>query len=145
MTFPTSQQVITTKTLSKLKLSIDSYDWTDITQHLDTNSAMTAFSKKFKLVYNECIPTKVVSFKYDSKKPWLTNGLIKSIGRKNKLYYNYRHSKHNIEAKFEKYKTYRNKLHHLIRIAEKAYYASLIENNKQNLAKIWKIILTFQN
>ena len=137
---PTSQQVITSKTLSELKLRIDSCDWTDIVQYQDTNSVMTAFNKKFKLIYNECIPTKVVSFKHDCKKPWLSNGLIKSIGRKNKLYYNYRHSTHNIKAKFEKYKMFRNKLHHLIRISEKAYYASLIENNKQNLTKIWKII-----
>ena len=39
-----------------------------------------------------------------------------------------------------KYKQYRNKLNHLLRISGKKYYATYVENNKQNLSKLWKVI-----
>ena len=91
-------------------------------------------------LYNEAIPSKLYRSKYKSNKPWLTFGLIKSIGRKNKLYYSYRHSKSNMNEKFEKYKRYRNKLNHLLRIAERQHYTTFIENNKQNLSKLWQVI-----
>ena len=37
-------------------------------------------------------------------------------------------------------KSYRNKLTHLLRIAEKQYYTTYCDNNKQNISKLWKII-----
>ena len=33
------------------------------------------------------------------------------------------------------YKSYRNKLHHILKVAEKKYYADLLEANKSNLKK----------
>ena len=139
-TSPVCKRIINEKTLNNLKLQIESHNWDDLIQSNDANQAMSFFVRDFQDMYNETIPTKLIKSKYRSNKPWLTFGLIKSIGRKNKLYANYHHSKYNTHEKFEKYKRYRNKLNHLLRIAEKNYYTSFIDNNKQNLGKLWQVI-----
>ena len=59
---------------------------------------MSNFFRDFKEMYTECIPVKLVKSLYKQRKPWLTEGLIKSIKRKNKLY---RNRKNNLS----KYKT----------------------------------------
>ena len=53
--------------------------------------------------------------------------------RKNKLYRN--RNKNNL-----RYTCYRNRLHHLLRINEKRYFNNVIESNKKNLSKVWKVI-----
>ena len=57
-----------------------------------------------------------------SKTPWISNGLLVSVRKKNKLYKKFV-SKAN-SATSERYKAYRNKLNHLIRIAKRNYYDS---------------------
>ena len=38
------------------------------------------------------------------------------------------------------YKYNRNKLNHILKIAEKKHYTDLLNNNKSNLKKTWKIM-----
>ena len=52
--------------------------------------------------------------------PWITNGLLKSINKKNKLNKQYLHSPSN--KGLQKFKTYKNKLNMLIRKAERKYF-----------------------
>ena len=40
------------------------------------------------------------------------------------------------------YKTYENKLTNIIRIAKKEYYNKLLDNNKNKIKGIWKILNT---
>ena len=39
-----------------------------------------------------------------------------------------------------KYKTYRNKLNHILKKAEKQHYTDLLEANKNNFKKTWQIM-----
>ena len=103
-------------------------------------SASLVFNK-INILYNKCIPKKKITTKTQRKfeRPWLTKGILKSLKTKNKLY------KNTLEKPTEnsksKYKQYRNKLNHVIRIAKKRYY----NNNrfgqaKENLKQTWKLI-----
>ena len=39
-----------------------------------------------------------------------------------------------------KYKTYRNRLNHILKKAEKQHYTDLLEANKNNIKKTWQIM-----
>ena len=89
-------------------------------------------------IYDACFPLQMSHIRYNSSKPWLTSGLRATIKQKNKLFL---HSKKYPEDEnIRKYVKCRNKLNHLLRIVEKQYYQELIETNKSNLGKTWKII-----
>ena len=44
-----------------------------------------------------------------------------------------------------KYKTYRNKLNRILKVAERKYYSDLIDENKHNIKKTWQIIKNIVN
>ena len=73
------------------------------------------------------------------KKPWLTSALKESIKIKIKLYIS-RNRGNETERRISHYKTYRNKLHHLLRAAERQYYQYLLTEHKSNLKKSWQVI-----
>ena len=70
--------------------------------------------------------------------PWLTPGLLKSINRKNRLY------KRLITSPYKsgelQYKTYKNKLNHLIRIAKRSYNDRKFDSAKNDLKLTWKLL-----
>jgi 23S rRNA A1618 N6-methylase RlmF len=66
-----------------------------------------------------------------NKSPWITQGIVKSSRTKNKLYkrfIKYPNKKHET-----KYKLYKNKLNHIIRIAKKNYFSKRVEESKHNM------------
>ena len=69
------------------------------------------------------------------KKPWLTLALKESIKTKNKSYVNSTKG-NNKEDKSTQYKLYRNKLHYLLRSAERKYYHDLLIEHRNNLKKV---------
>ena len=68
--------------------------------------------------------------------PRISKGLRKSINKKNKLY------KHFLQKRIpeSKYKNYKNKLNHSIRIAKRIYYDQKLSINKTNMKETWKIL-----
>ena len=81
--------------------------------------------------------------KYSNRKPWLSDGLRNSIRNKNKLYYKY--EKIPPVKNASSYKSFRNKLNHVLKIAEKKYYRDLIIYHKGNTRKSWSIIKSIIN
>ena len=81
-------------------------------------------------LYNECIPLKKCKSKRktDPKYPWITKGLLKSINHQNKLYKDYIRCPN--DTKRQKFKTYRSKLHGIIRKAKRSYYFKKFEQVK---------------
>ena len=51
-----------------------------------------------------------------------------------------RYVKRNTAQNEMQYKNYRNKLNHILKIAEKKHYTDLLNNKKSNLKKTWKIM-----
>ena len=62
--------------------------------------------------------------------------LLRSINKKNKLYKQY--LKHRSNEKLLKYKTYKNKLTDLLRVAKRFYFQNQIELNKTNIKQTWR-------
>ena len=118
-------------------------DWGEMYTLTEAQSAFSMFHSTFTKLFNQHFPKRKIKIKYNNRKPWLTDGLKKSIRIKNKLYMKYIKIK---SAYYEcTYKMYRNRLTRLIKIAERKYYADLLESNKSNLKKTWNILKTIIN
>ena len=72
------------------------------------------------------------------RSPWITQSLLVSIRKKDKLYKQFINSRDSTTEL--KYKRYRNKLNHLIKIAKRKYYDTKFEKAKNNLKETWKLI-----
>ena len=106
-------------------------------------SAFGMFHSKLLELYNKHFPKQRVRYRYNSRKPWLSQGLKDGIKTKNKLYIKYI----KIPSVYNeiKYKNYRNKLSSILRNAEKKYYSDLLTENKHNIKKTWQIMKTVIN
>ena len=84
--------------------------------------SIAIFFKQYSTAYHSCFPLKKTkASNYRLRKPWLSKGLLKSIRTKNKLYRQYLT---NQSLHYEiRYKNYKNKLNHSLRIAKR--YLSL--------------------
>ncbi len=73
-----------------------------------------------------------------TKSPWMTGGILKSISKKNRLYKNSlkKPSKRNELM----YKTYKNKLNHVIKTAKKVYYENQFIKYKNDIKMTWQKI-----
>ena len=96
-------------------------------------SLMIILSFKTQTIFNKCFPMRKIKYNGGTigEKSWLTNSILNSCKRKNKLY------KISLTLKtaeaVAKYKAYKNKLNHLLRISERKYYYDKFESIKENL------------
>ena len=66
--------------------AISYLDWSDIYSSSDTQSAFSAFHRKLIKLYDLYIPKQKVQMKYNTRRPWLSDGIKNAIRHKNKLY-----------------------------------------------------------
>ena len=98
--------------------AIAKIEWLDVLQANNPDIAYDLFITKMKTVYERCFPLSTLKIKCKTKrKPWMTQALISSCKRKNKLYKQWLLNK-SIKS-LEKYKLYKKKLTHKFRIIEK--------------------------
>lgn len=110
----------------------------------NVNVAYDHFINKFICLYNKSFPTKCKKIKIcTANKPWITNGILKSISRKNKLYKEWLKKK--TDSLLSKYKNYKNKLTNLIRSSERLYYHEKLQQHKTDIKQTWKIINSILN
>ena len=76
-------------------------------------------------------------------KPWITQGLLKFIKTKSKLYKAFLRNPSSL--RHAQHKQYRNKLNHLFKISKCSYYNCKIESSKNNLKAVWKLLNTIIN
>lgn len=131
------RRVINTKTLNKLKTSLEKQDWSTVMQIENTHKAYNAFTNVFMKCYNECIPITEKCHNVRHK-AWVTSALLNSIKRKNKLYVQY--CKNRCSVTEARYKSYKNKLTQLLRKAEKDYVSDYINKYKTEARKMWSLI-----
>jgi hypothetical protein len=102
-----------------------------------TNNVMDAIHK----IIDKHAPLKLATRKKlkQMNKPWFTNGILKSIKQKQKMYQAYLLNPH-VPNKHLKYKKYSNLLNNIIKNRKKVHITMQFETNKDNLKKTWKII-----
>ena len=130
---------ITPENIALMIEDLSQESWHKIDTFNDPNESYSFFHQKLKHFYDKAFPLKLSTIKENKMKtkPWLTKGLLKSLKTKDKLY------KKSIktptaENKF-KFKQYRNKLNHLLRITKKRYYKTKFEA-RQTWALINEVI-----
>ena len=89
-------------------------------------------------VIDQHIPIKQMSRKELKlkSKPWITSAIKKSILVKNKLHKNFLKTKS--AYYFSKFKYYRNKLNHLLKIQKRKYYNEYFIKNLSDSKRVWK-------
>ena len=100
-------------------------------------------SKCFPIVIGMLIitvlPLRTIKCGYKTRKPWLSEGLKRSIQtKKNKLYHRKQKSKRLEHDTI--YKKYRNNLNKLLLMAEKKHYEQRLEENKCNSKGSWCVL-----
>jgi hypothetical protein len=79
------------------------------------------FSKLFTEAYEKNFPQKIIkNYINKEKSPWMTNCILKSVRKKNKLYKTFLKSSNRKNETL--YKRYKNKLNHIIQLSKKLYY-----------------------
>ena len=124
--------------VNKFRDMIANYDWTEIIDLNDPKQAYTKFTDKFSRSMNACLPLKKKTKKNRFHKPWISNGILKSIKTKNRLYKQF--IRHPESQKKVAYKNYRNKLVRTIRMAKRLYYDKKILENKTNIKQTCKYL-----
>ena len=83
------------------------------------------------------------NYKTKPRLPWITKSLLRSINRKNRLFYKYK-TNQTFESK-QKYIVYRNILTSLLRRAKKDYYLFQFNSVCNNVKGTWKVIRNVLN
>lgn len=112
-------------------------DWTDV---LNDRSAVPAFHKlcdKITDAMKKC-STKSSNVKGYSvpRQPWMTNGLLRSIVKKNNLRKKVKMQPFNLSL-LQRFKKYSNTLSMLLRNTKRSYYQSRILTNGNDSRKNW--------
>ena len=117
---------------------IQAADWTNNPTNNDVNLLFDSFYDKLSNIVDKHIPDKKMSkreIKFLSK-PSITFGIRKSLKIKNNIYKKF--IKSQSVYYHSKFKLYRNKLNHLIRISKINYYNNYFRHNKSHINNIWK-------
>ena len=99
-----------------------------------------SFAAEYYRHFEDCFPIKMIR-RGSSKRtntPWITKGLRTSVRTKHKLYKKYLANP--IPYRDSRYKNYKNKLNHVIRIAKKHYYDKSFKLAQSNMKKTWQLI-----
>jgi exonuclease III len=129
--------IITSKTNFRkvcAELSLCSWDFVS-----DVSDVNTDYNKLLDIVRNAInlhTKTKLVKSKSKSTQPWITRGLLTSIKKKHKLYKQVLKNKCSILD----YKSYKNKLTSLLRIAKCQYFSHFATEHKKDARSMWSLI-----
>jgi hypothetical protein len=118
---------------------IQAIDWWQVfSGNTNTNDMFDSFHKTVTEIVDAHIPIKQMSkrqLKCQSK-PWITPAIKTSIKKKNDLYKTFLKTKS--QYYHLKFKTYRNKINHLLKISKRKYYNDYFCKNNNNMKKTWK-------
>ena len=132
--------------LCALREALIATDWNDVLSDQNVESAFDNFFNKFMLLYDENVPLVVYTCKKKNynkvpRMPWITKSILRSITKKNKLYYQYK--RRSSDFMWRKYSKYRNTLTSVLRTAKKKYYSAQFQMTFNNIKNTWKVIRSF--
>ena len=108
----------------------------------DTNTAYDTYLEKYCTLLDKHAPLKKPSKKQIKRqnKPWITQGIIKSVGKKRSLFVKLKKLKSknkNTDEIHKKYKYYTDTINKLKRKCKKDYYQNYFNENSANSRKLW--------
>ena len=117
---------------------IDQTDWDQALSHTtNIDDMFDTFHTRIEEIVNKHGPVRKLSKKEIKlkDKPWITKAIQISIRKKNSIYKKYIKTK--LHKYFLKFKYYRNKLNHLIKISKKQYYNNYFSAINNDNKKLW--------
>jgi len=133
------QKEITKVDFEKLQELLSTQTWETIIEIKNSQEAYREFINKI----NECIRLATTTIKPNSKnsklKPWITDGIVKSIRKRDKLRSASLKDPNNLELK-EGFTKYRNTLTSVIKDTKNNYYKSIIDNSNNDIKKVWAVV-----
>ena len=143
---PPARRRATPENLASLGASLDRADWSSVYNTNDVNLSLDNFINTFNKHLDIHIPKKKdkrVNYKTSPRLPWITKSILRSINRKNRLYYNFKNKK--TEKSKIKYTSYKNTLIRIIRLEKRKYYSIQLEQYKHDIKNTWKILKQAMN
>lgn len=125
--------------INKLTNFLSLEHWDDILNTLDTDISAELFMSKLKTYILESRSITKVPCKNKKLKPWMTNGILASIRKRNKLHTQLINNPENVYLS-NYYKQYRNNLTKLIKLTKDNYYKAILDKAQGDLKKTWQII-----
>ena len=118
-------------------------DWqlNDTGSNISVNNMYSSFANKYLNLINMYCPLKSKVVSNETYKPWIRKNLINCCRKKQQLY---KKSLNNSVFKLE-YINYRNTLNNTIRKAKSNFYHKQINENKNNLKRMWSTINSIIN
>ena len=137
---------VNNENLSRLSTSLQSVDWSCIYESDDVDSSYDMFYNILHDKLDSNMPPKKEqpkNYKKSPRLPWISKAVLRSINRKNDLYYKYKLEKTDQSKK--KYRSYKNILTNIIRVEKKNYFVTRLELCKNDMKNTWKIIKEAMN
>lgn len=120
-----------------MTLQLQQTNWTNILNSRDANYIAEQIIQKIKVAMALNTTLKIISSKNYAIKPWITQGLLHSIRRRDKLAKILKRQPLNTALEIH-YKNYRNKLTELIRETKKNFLKNMVDANNNNIKKVWE-------
>lgn len=124
---------------TKLKNYLLSESWDGLYTQSNPNVAYDNFIQKLQCHIGSSKKMIKIKSVYKKIKPWITDGLVKSIRTRDKLKVSVLKNKDNLEL-FQRYKNYRNILNTLLKKTKALYFSRKIREHKGDSKKTWQII-----
>ncbi len=122
-----------------INAAINSTNWKFITENHNLNSCVDSLTNRLSNIMSEFSKQVTCSSKSTKLKPWITNGLVKSIRHRDKLHKLLKSQPFNANLR-QRFVCYRNTLHSLIKRAKFDYYKDKINASKGDARKFWSTI-----
>lgn len=125
--------------IDKLKKILSKINWENLYMKETSELATQYFVNILNHEIENCTSKIKINSKNKKRKDWITQGLVKSINKKNELKKELTKNPDNSELE-QKYKSYRNKLNNLIKITKSSFYKKQIDQNQNNSKNLWNVI-----
>ena len=111
-------------------LDLSLLPFANVCDHSDPDEALSVWYDTIKLVIDKHAPIQHKRVKATKPCPWLTQEIIREMGKKDQL----KHTR-----RFDDYKKQRNYVVNLVQKAKNAYFSQLVKDNRDT-SSIWKAI-----
>lgn len=124
---------------SNLLADVQTLSWEEVFSNCsDVSDMFQSLYSNISRIVDKHVPLKHLSrreIKF-THKPWISQGIKTSIKVKNSLFKSFTRTKK--DYYYIKFKYYRNKLNHLIKLSKKQYYQTYFSSNINRSKEIWK-------
>ena len=131
---------ITPNNLANFKNDLSTVDWSEVYNAENTNLSFNKFMQIITQYLDKNIPLvkKKSNYKKVPRLPWISKSLLRSINRKNNLYYIDKINR--TEESHRTYTLYKNTLTKTLRAEKSKYFQNQISLFKYDLKNTWKTI-----